>query len=322
MAILIPDRSSTRNGVKVNEYLLTNHNSNNIRMPQTNFKEIIGVTIHNTDWIVTAPDTTPAEQYTRATKNGNMDDVRVHFYVDDVCAWQNLPLTMSGWHAADGDGDGNRKTIAIECIMSPSYNTRDQKSEDNAARLVASLLDEYGFDISHLYTHQHWYGKKYCPAYILPHWQKFVDKVKGYMRGKGSETELYRIRKTWADSKTQVGAYTNMESAKKCCDANPGYSVYDKSGNKVYPNDGAVKYDGKEIFPNTGLRYLAKGMKGLDVKRLQQILFASGYSVGNCGDDGDFGTATENAVKNFQTDNKLTVDGVVGTDTFKKMWGI
>ena len=41
---------------------------------------IIGVTVHNTDWITTAVGTTPAEQYTRATVNGNMKDVRVHYY--------------------------------------------------------------------------------------------------------------------------------------------------------------------------------------------------------------------------------------------------
>ena len=72
-----------------------------------------------------------AEQYTRATVNGNMKDVRVHFYVDDVCAWQNLPLSLSGWHAADGSGNGNRKTISIEVIGNSS------KAEDNAAKLIA-----------------------------------------------------------------------------------------------------------------------------------------------------------------------------------------
>ena len=39
------------------------------------------LTLHNTDRISTAANTTPAEQYTRATVNGNMGTVRVHFYV-------------------------------------------------------------------------------------------------------------------------------------------------------------------------------------------------------------------------------------------------
>ena len=102
MAILRPDSTSTLGGVTVKEYLLTKHNPNRIDMPSASMAgKIIGVTVHNTDWISVASGTTPAEQYTRATVNGNMNDVRVHYYVDNTCAWQNLPPTLSGWHAAD-----------------------------------------------------------------------------------------------------------------------------------------------------------------------------------------------------------------------------
>lgn len=198
MAILKPDKTTNLGGVSVNEYLLTNHNPNHIDMPSISMEgKIIGVTVHNTDWITTAVGTTPAEQYTRATVNGNMKDVRVHYYCDDTCAWQNLPLTLSGWHAADGSGNGNRRTIAIECIMSSVYNDKDKKSEDNCARLAAALLKKYNLDINHLYTHTHWLnvrdGKsgtvdylntvknpyKTCPLYILPHWAEFEKKKKG-----------------------------------------------------------------------------------------------------------------------------------------------
>ena len=111
MAYLKPDKTSKWNGLTVNEYLLTEHNPNKIDMPWAAMPEKpIGITVHNTDWINVSSSTTPAEQYTRATYNGNMGSVRVHFYVDNKCAWQNLPLNLSSWHAADGDGDGNRKT--------------------------------------------------------------------------------------------------------------------------------------------------------------------------------------------------------------------
>ena len=111
MAILKPDNTSTLNGVKINEYLLTKHNPNSIAMPTVSMEgKVIGVTVHNTDWISVASGTTSAEQYTRATVNGNMKDVRVHYYVDNTCAWQNLPLTLSGWHAADGSGGIGGKT--------------------------------------------------------------------------------------------------------------------------------------------------------------------------------------------------------------------
>ena len=257
MAILRPDTSTTLNGVKINEYLLTKHNPNRIDMPSVFMEgKVIGVTVHNTDWISVASGTTPAEQYTRATVNGNMKDVRVHYYVDNVCAWQNLPLSLSGWHAADGSGNGNRKTIAIECIMSSAYNSTDKKSEDNCARLAAALLKKYGLDINHLYTHTHWLnvrdGKsgtvdylnttrnpyKMCPAYILTHWAEFKKKVQAYMNvgsstpATSSPKQLYRVRKSWSDAKSQIGAFSSLENAKKACKA--GYAVFDSNGKQVY----------------------------------------------------------------------------------------
>ena len=40
-----------------------------------------------------------------------------------------------------------------------------------------------------------------------------------------------------------------------------------------------------------------------------------GYSVGDHGIDGIFGTDTQTAVRDFQRDNNLTVDGIAGIDT-------
>ena len=252
MAILKPDTTTTMNGVTVNEYLLTKHNPNHIAMPSASMEgKIIGVTVHNTAWITTAAGTTPAEQYTRSTVNGNMNDVRVHYYVDNVCAWQNLPHSLSGWHAADGSGNGNRRTIAIECIMSSAYNVTDKKSEDNCARLAAALLKKYNLDINHLFTHTHWLnvrdGKsgtvdylntaknpyKTCPLYILPHWSAFKAKVQKYLTdAKPTVKNIYRIRKSWADAKSQIGAYSSLENAKKACKT--GYSVFDANGVNIY----------------------------------------------------------------------------------------
>ena len=46
MAILRPDTSTTLNGVKINEYLLTKHNPNRIDMPSVSMEgKVIGVTV-------------------------------------------------------------------------------------------------------------------------------------------------------------------------------------------------------------------------------------------------------------------------------------
>lgn len=44
----------------------------------------------------------------------------------------------------------------------------------------------------------------------------------------------YRVRKTWADAKSQKGAFHVLSNAKACADENPGYSVFDESGKAIY----------------------------------------------------------------------------------------
>ena len=56
------------------------------------------------------------------------------------------------------------------------------------------------------------------------------------------------------------------------------------------------------------------GSKGSDVTELQKLLNNNGY---NLSVDGDFGSKTQAAVKDYQQKNGLAVDGIVGTNT----WG-
>ncbi len=64
-----------------------------------------------------------------------------------------------------------------------------------------------------------------------------------------------------------------------------------------------------------GDRLLKNGMEGADVKELQADLIRLGYDCGRWGADGDFGDATELAVKAFQRDHGLTADGECGPKT-------
>lgn len=67
------------------------------------------------------------------------------------------------------------------------------------------------------------------------------------------------------------------------------------------------------------VRQLERGMKGKDVEALQAILIAKGYSCGTYGSDGDFGDRTFDAVKNFQTERQIEVDGICGQQTWKEL---
>ena len=64
-----------------------------------------------------------------------------------------------------------------------------------------------------------------------------------------------------------------------------------------------------------GDRNLKNGMSGADVKSLQEALIRLGYDCGKWGADGEFGDATEMAVRRFQTQEDLTPDGEAGPET-------
>ena len=68
-----------------------------------------------------------------------------------------------------------------------------------------------------------------------------------------------------------------------------------------------------------GDRILKSGMEGTDVKELQRLLIQLGYSCGSCGADGEFGGATELAVRKFQQDHACGVDGEAGPETISAL---
>ena len=67
------------------------------------------------------------------------------------------------------------------------------------------------------------------------------------------------------------------------------------------------------------LDYLATGCKGEPVQKVQSGLMDLGYQLPKFGADGDFGSETRAAVFQFQSDNGLSYDGVVGVQTIGRL---
>ena len=292
MAFLKPDKTYTLYGLEIKEKLITNSSGvkyySNRKLNTKDHKPEY-ITIHNTADINEAVGTDDAEQYARATYNNNMGTVVVHYYIDETSCWHILADDTVGWHAADGtNGPGNTKSIAIEIIMDGSGKDYDIKAEDRGALLAAILLHKYGLTIDKMKTHKDWYPQKYCPAYILPHWNKFVEKVKTNLTKisnqdkpatvtKQPQKQLYRIRKIWSDTKSQIGAYSNLDHAKTACDkAGDQYSVFDINGKVIYtPTPVFQPY---VIKVNTGALNIRSG-PGLNYNIVKVIYRNEAYTI-------------------------------------------
>ena len=84
----------------------------------------------------------------------------------------------------------------------------------------------------------------------------------------------------------------------------------------------AEKVEVVEKPKDLNLPMLQKGSKGDSVKALQILLIGYGFSCGSYGADGDFGSATDAAVRKYQKAKGLSVDGIVGPATWAKLMGV
>jgi len=127
------------------------------------------ITIHNT-----------GNTNTSAKANSEYVDtatgyVSWHFTVGANEVYQEIPIIEASWNSGDGlNGDGNRKSIAIEIAEVDG-------AEELAIKFVAELLKATGITIDKVVPHKHWSGK-ICPRLILPHWDVFIDNIKKEMK--------------------------------------------------------------------------------------------------------------------------------------------
>lgn len=186
-----------------------------------------GVCIHNT-----ANDAAAANEISYMQSNGLATSF--HIAIDDVEAIQGIPFNRNAWHAGDGvAGEGNRNYIAIEICYSKSGGDKFTKAEQRAAKEVAALLKQFGWNINNVKKHQD-FSNKYCPHRTLDlGWQRFLDMINKELNP--SPDKFYRVRQSWENPSTQIGAFTIFDNAVKCADKNEGYSVFNSLGIKLYP---------------------------------------------------------------------------------------
>jgi hypothetical protein len=144
----------------------------NVNRPDAHQPEYI--TIHETGNPSKGADAAAHSKYL----NGLKEKISWHYTVDDHCAYQHLPDWEGGYHAGDGSGDGNRKSIGIEMCVNQDGNY--EQTLRNTAELVRQLMGTYGISLSHVVQHNHWNGKD-CPQQLRKagRWQEFLNMVGG-----------------------------------------------------------------------------------------------------------------------------------------------
>lgn len=199
-------------------------------------------------------------------------EVCVHAFIDatDGTIYQTLPWDHRGWHCG---GAANDTHIGIEmcepaniaylsgarfvCTNIADAHKNVEIAYNSAVELFASLCNQYqlnplmdGVIISHnegrlrkvasghVDPEHLWEGLKL--RYTMDGFRKDVKTAMDKFAPK-KDLEIYRVRKTWANTASQIGAYSILNNAKIAVDKNSGYSVFDSKGNKVYPTGGFVK---------------------------------------------------------------------------------
>ena len=225
--------------------------------------------------------------------------------------------------------------------------TRTRPKKSARTKLInAASADTFGFDCVNLIKGLLWgwsgdTGKTYGGAKYASNGVPDTNADGMIQLCKEVSTDFSKIEvgeAVWL--KGHIGVYIGdglaVESTpawKNCVQVTAVHNIGKKSGYKgrKWTKHGKlpfVSYDASETpaasenSEISGLPLLEKGSEGDSVKALQILLIGYGYSCGSYGVDGEFGSATENAVEAFQEDMELEADGKVGTKTWAKLVGV
>lgn len=240
-----------------------------------NYMKPLYITVHNTANTKKGADAANHASFVKRSSTA----VSWHFTVDDKVIYQHLPLKENGWHAGDGRGTGNMKSIGIEICENADGNF--EKAVENAQWLIRQLMTEQSIPLANVVPHKRWSGKE-CPRKLLNRWDSFKSGI--------------------------ATAHTSKKATVKPVKATPVKNTSSK------PKASKSK---KSFNLPSGIIKVTKPLtKGAGVKALQEALAAVYYypdkGARNNGIDGYYGPKTANAVKRFQLMHGLTADGIYG----------
>lgn len=216
-------------------------------------------------------------------------NVCVHAFIGkladgSIATYQTLPWDHRGWHAG---GSANDTHIGFEiCEDGLTDATYFGKVYKEAVELCAYLCKLYNLTEKDIICHSEGCEKGLASNHgDVMHWFPKHGKNMGTFRAdvkallsekeespkkETASIEWYRIRKSWNDAKSQVGAFRILEYAKSACP--DGFTVYDSSGKAVYSKAVEVKAEGvkvdyaKDFNKSKAGSYRVKANDGLNLR--------------------------------------------------------
>lgn len=197
------------------------------------------ITIHHMAGNLTVEQCGNVFQTREASSNYGIDsNGRVGMYVEEK---------DRSWCSSSPSNDNRAITIEVANDI-PSDAGRWHVSDVALAKLIDLCVDickrngikklNFTGDTSGNLTMHKWFAPTGCPGpYLESKFPYIAEQVNKRLNGGSSSSSttkktIYRIRKTWKDVDSQIGAYSHLDSAKKAC--KEGYSVFDEKGKVVY----------------------------------------------------------------------------------------
>lgn len=228
------------------------------------------------------------------------------FFIDkDGSIWEynNVLDGYNTWGVGDGKGRygiTNTNSINVEVVSSGEPYTDEQVSSLTA--LYEHCCSILGKRLNHVRHYDA--SRKQCPA-------PYVDEA------------------AWAGLRARVecGASPVQPAAPEAQQPAPGPTGSDWV-RRLQSECNAQGYSSQAVDgipgPNTlaGCPQLGRSSRGKITALAQERLISLGYSCGACGADGINGPGTQAAVQAFQRDRGLSVDGIVGPNTWRALLGL
>ena len=224
------------------------------------------------------------------------------------------------WTSSNREND--MRAITIEVANAPGAGEPDWKVTDAALKAVIDLCTDickrngikqlnFTDDKSGNLTMHKWFAATGCPGPYLSGKFGYIASEVNKRLNSTDKAGMYRVRKSWEDEKSQIGAYKSLDNAIEACPV--GYKVFAEKGNVVY--DPAEK-----TLDTAGCKYGDKNDSVWDLKRALMIAHQLDMVAQTVDDNNVFGKGTELAVNSLLRKWGYAENGVAGAEFRKKLY--